>query len=121
MFVPKTSPNRRDVLKTGAAVVATGVWSQLPAAESKSPNEKLNLAAVGVAGRADADIAGCKSQNFVGLCDIDDRRLNQAGKQFPKARKFNDFRKMYDELDGQIDAVVVGTPDHIHAPRVSWR
>jgi predicted dehydrogenase len=116
MLTPKDSANRRDFLKAGTAVVATGVWSELRAAESTSPNEKLNLAAVGVAGRAAANLAGCKSQNFVGLCDVDDRRLGKAGERLPQARKYNDFRKMFDQLDHQIDAVIVATPDHIHAP-----
>ena len=116
MLTAKVSPNRRDALKAGAAVVATGVWSQLPAAESTSPNEKLNLAAVGVAGQAAANMNGCKLQNFVGLCDVDDRNLARAAARFPQARKYNDFRRMFDALERQIDAVLVGTPDHIHAP-----
>ncbi|HEX5273471.1 MAG TPA: Gfo/Idh/MocA family oxidoreductase, partial [Gemmataceae bacterium] len=55
-------------------------------------------------------------QNIVALCDVDDRRAAEAYKQHPKARRFRDYRKLLDELHRQIDAVVVSTPDHMHAP-----
>lgn len=109
--------DRRRFLTTSAAAAASfGVWSQLPAAESNSPNEKLNIACVGVHNRANANVSACASENIVGICDIDDNYLAGASKRFPKAEKFNDFRKMLAKLEKQIDAVIVGTPDHIHAP-----
>ena len=49
------------------------------------------------------------------ICDIDDRTLEKASKRFPNAKKFNDFRKLFDEMGGDIDAVTVSTPDHTHA------
>ena len=57
----------------------------------------------------------CASQNIVALCDVDDRRAAGNFQRFPKAKRFRDFRKMLDEIHGEIDAVVVGTPDHTHA------
>ena len=65
----QTTFNRRDFLKVSgasAAVVSSGVWSELSAAESNSPNEKLNIACVGTANRAAADINGVKRTYFCG-------------------------------------------------------
>lgn len=110
--------SRRDFLKTGSAgvaVLASGVWSELPAADSKSPSEKLNLAFIGTSGQAAYSIGNCTSQNIAALCDIDDKLLGQAATRFPMAKKYNDFRKLLD-AEKLIDAVVVATPDHIHAP-----
>lgn len=111
--------SRRDFLKAGSAAglatVALGVWSEVPAADSKSPSEKLNIGFVGTSGQAGFSIDNCKSQNIAALCDIDDKLLDQAAARFPMARKYNDFRKLLDD-EKLIDAVVVATPDHIHAP-----
>ena len=54
--------------------------------------------------------------NIVALCDIDDQRLGSKGEKFPEAKKYADFRKLLEELAPKIDAVVVSTPDHTHAP-----
>ncbi len=110
---------RRRFLQTtsaGVAVVTSGVWSQLPAADSKSPNGKLNLACVGTANRAGDDINGVKGENIVALVDIDDNYLNKAKNTFKDARGYNDYREMLDKEKGKIDACVIGTADHQHAP-----
>jgi hypothetical protein len=100
-----------------SALAGIGVWISGTAARGgESPNEKLNLVGIGVGGRGGSDVNGCKSENFVALCDVDDRRAAKTFEQHPKAKKFRDFRKMLDEMDKQIDAVVIGTPDHTHAP-----
>jgi len=111
--------NRRSFLKTSSlfgAATTLGVWSEVPAAESNSPNEKLNIGAIGVANRAAANIAGVKNENIVAICDVDDTLLNRAARDFSKASKYNDFRRLIDKEARNIDAVVVGAPDHIHAP-----
>jgi predicted dehydrogenase len=54
-------------------------------------------------------------ENIVALCDVDDNYLGAAGQRFPQAAKYNDFRKLL-ETEKTLDAVVVSTPDHIHAP-----
>jgi predicted dehydrogenase len=79
-------------------------------------NEKLNIAGIGVAGRGGDDIQGVASENLVALCDVDDFRAAKTFEKFPAAKRYKDFRKMLDEIHNQIDAVVVGTPDHTHAP-----
>ncbi|HIA19529.1 MAG TPA: Gfo/Idh/MocA family oxidoreductase, partial [Planctomycetaceae bacterium] len=78
--------------------------------------ERLNIAAVGTAGRAGADIRGVASQNIVAISDIDANFLGQAATRYSGARKYEDFRVMLEKEADHIDAVVVGTPDHTHAP-----
>src|SRR6201999_4063730 len=55
-------------------------------------------------------------ENIFAVCDVDDRRLDDAMKEFPKAKRFNDYRRLFDEVGKSIDAVTVSTPDHSHAP-----
>jgi predicted dehydrogenase len=115
--------SRRDFLKTSSVAAAAGslaVWSETPAQESKSPSERLNVAVVGVAGRGGANLNGVATQNLVALCDIDDNHLAGAAKRFPAAKTYNDFRRMLDAQAGEIEAVVVSTADHNHAPAGLW-
>jgi len=111
--------NRRDFLRisgAGAAALSSGVWSELAAAESASPNEKLNIGCIGTANRAAGDIDGVQSQNIAALCDVDKNYLDRAAAKFPNARTYADYREMLDKEKDKIDAVVVGTADHHHAP-----
>jgi len=78
-----------------------------------SPNDKLNIAMVGTANQAGWNLSQVSSQNIVGLCDVDEKLLAAAAEKFPQAKKYSDFRRMLDQND--IDAVVIGAPDHIHA------
>jgi predicted dehydrogenase len=78
-----------------------------------SPNEKLDVAVIGVANRGAADLEGVSSENIVALCDIDDNYLAAAAQRYPGAKTYNDFRRLTDQKG--IDAVVVATPDHTHA------
>ncbi len=78
-----------------------------------SPNEKLNVAVVGVAGRGGGNLSGVAGENIVALCDIDEKNLYNASQQFTGAKIYNDFRAMLDQ--GDIEAVVISTPDHTHA------
>src|SRR5262249_7292152 len=113
----KRRTNRRDFLKqTSLAGVGFWVAGGLTLADSKSPNEKVNIACIGVGGKgsSDTDHAG-EVGNVVALCDIDDNTLGKKAATFAKAAKFNDFRQMLEKLDKQIDAVTVSTPDHTHA------
>ncbi len=101
----------RNTSAAGLAAWAGGRWAigAFPGA-----NEKLNIALVGTSGRAAGNIEGVQSQNIVAICDIDDALLGRAGERFPDAKPYNDFRKMLEQKD--IDAVVVSTADHVHAP-----
>jgi len=107
--------HRRDMLKTTAAATA-GFWLGTAASDclADSPNERLNIAFIGIGGRGGANLGGLADQNVVALCDVDDQRAGSAYERFPTAKKYYDFRRMLDEMDKQIDAVVVSTPDHTH-------
>lgn len=116
---PASRLKRRTFLQTSAAVTAglsSGVWTGVQAQESKSANEKLRILCIGTANRAANDIDGVKSENIVGLCDIDQNYLDRAAAKFPNAKQYVDYREMIDKEASTADAVVVGTPDHHHAP-----
>ncbi len=111
----KSNSTRRDFLKIsgiGVAALSSGVWTATAAATS----QKLNIACIGTANRAAADIAGVRGEHIVALCDIDKNYLDRAANDFPNARTYDDYREMIDVEADKIDAVVVGTPDHHHAP-----
>ena len=86
-------------------------------ADSPSPNEKVNVAGIGVGGQGGGDIDGVAAEghNIVALCDVDENYAGKKFEQYSKARRFTDYRVMLDQMDKEIDAVVIGTPDHTHA------
>jgi len=81
----------------------------------KSPNEKLNIASIGAGGKASSDIDGCSSENIVALCDVDEKSAAKKFKEYEKAPKYKDYRRMLDEQGKDIDAVIVTIPDFMHA------
>ena len=112
--------SRRRFLQSTAAGAA-GYWLTASAASAiraaDAPNGKVRFACIGVDGKgsSDTDDAG-KVGQVVALCDVDEGRLNRKGSKFSDAKKFTDYRKLFDDMAGQIDAVTVSTPDHNHAP-----
>jgi hypothetical protein len=109
-------------LLTGALRPAGfGRPASLAAAGYKSPNEKLNFAAIGSGGQGASNLsAAAPTENIVALCDVDDRRAAATFKRFPDAPKYRDFRQMLDKEGKNIDAVIVATPDHMHATAAMW-
>ena len=110
---------RREFLQQSSALAAAcwvGATSQ-GWTQEKSANSAIRFACIGVEGKgsSDRDDAG-RHGDIVALCDIDEDRLEKAALRFPKAKKYVDYRKMYDEMGKDIDAVTVSTPDHSHAP-----
>ena len=85
--------------------------------EARSPNRKLGVAVIGPAGRGEAQLEAAGSlENVVAICDVDERNLAAAAKRYPKAKTYVDFRKMLEATEKSVDAVMVSTPDHTHAP-----
>ena len=79
-----------------------------------APNSKLNIAGVGIGGQGAWDLEQLGSENIVALCDVDAKYAAKTFAKYPQAKRYKDFREMLDKEKG-IDAVVVGTPDHLHA------
>ncbi|MFW6162448.1 MAG: Gfo/Idh/MocA family oxidoreductase [Planctomycetota bacterium] len=80
------------------------------------PSDKLQVACIGCGGKGGGDVRGVSGEQVIALCDVDWNRARGSIKRHPKARKFHDYRVMLDEMDKDIDAVTVSTPDHHHAP-----
>ena len=109
--------DRRKFLRTTAAT-GIGFWlaGGVQAQASRSPNERVAIACIGVGGKgADDSRDAGRAGDVVAICDVDENHLNAAGVTFPKAKKFADFRKLLEKMDKSIDAVTVSTPDHCHA------
>lgn len=82
-----------------------------------APSDKLNLAAIGAGGKGQSDIANAwnnGANNVVALADVDHARCKNSIDKFPTAKLYKDFRKMFDEMSKDIDAVTISTPDHVH-------
>ncbi len=113
----KTFPRRRFATATAGITAATIVpASVLGGGTKKPPSETLNIAGIGVGGQGAADLKAVSSEHIVALCDVDERRASGTFKRYPKAARYKDFRKMLEKEADRIDAVVVATPDHVHAP-----
>ena len=107
--------NRRSFLKvTAAASAGFGAAGGVTPRESRAANETINFASIGVGGKGSSDSRDAsRNGNMVAICDVDDGTLNKAASRFTKARKYNDWRKMLDEMGKSIDAVTVSTPSRL--------
>ncbi len=103
-------------MQEAAAVAAFTIVPRhvLGGAGHTPPSEKLNIAGIGIGGRGEGDLDEVGTENIVALCDVDEAYAGRVFKKYPNARKWTDFRKMLDEQE-DIDAVVIATPDHLHA------
>lgn len=109
--------NRRSFLTATSRIAVGFGLASLPSARAArrvSANDKLNIAMIGTANQAGWNLGNIASENIVALVDVDSRLLNAALSKHPKAAGYSDFRKAFERKD--IDAVVIGTPDHTHAP-----
>lgn len=117
--------SRRSFLRNGAAAAAAmAVAPNIIIAGEKTPKkekkkvaatDKLNILAVGIGGRGAADLKEMETENIIGLCDVDWKYAGHVFDKYPQAKKYNDYRKMFDEMLDQADAVLVATADHTHA------
>ena len=108
--------SRRGFLKDAAAGTAAS-FLYVPRSAFGS-NERVNVACIGVTNQGEYDLTDTENTglaNIVALCDVDESRLNKAARSRPSSRKFDDYRKMFDAIEKEIDAVVIAIPDHHHA------
>ncbi|MDX1629680.1 MAG: Gfo/Idh/MocA family oxidoreductase [Fulvivirga sp.] len=99
------------VLAAGITIVPSHVVSGLG---YRPPSDTLNIAGIGVGGMGRANLRNMNSQNIVALADVDWNYAKACFADYPKAKKYKDYRKMLDEMDKDIDAVMISTPDHTH-------
>jgi predicted dehydrogenase len=114
----KNTLTRRAFLGTaGAAIAAFTIVprSAVAASGETPPSEKVRIAGIGVGGQGRGDLDCWAGENIVALCDVDLARAGDVFKKYPSAKPYRDFRKMFDEMEKDIDAVLVATPDHTHA------
>ncbi|MDD2437622.1 MAG: Gfo/Idh/MocA family oxidoreductase [Massilibacteroides sp.] len=111
--------SRRSFLQKGtAAAAALTIVPNAVLGKSHghtAPTDKLNIAGIGIGGMGAANLRNMESENFVALCDIDWKYAKHVFDKYPQAKKYWDYRKMYDEMGKSIDAVLVATADHTHA------
>jgi predicted dehydrogenase len=112
--------NRREFIGQAATLGAgIGVWSGVGPLlrANESALQGLSAACIGVGGKGSSDTSHIAEQgvSIVGLCDVDGGTLNKKSREFPDAKKFDDFREMLDQLGDKVDIVTVSTPDHTHA------
>jgi predicted dehydrogenase len=110
---PPIKFNRRQFLRA-SAFSATAFMVLPRGVLGSSANEKLNIAGIGIGGQGASDLGNMESENIVALCDVDQTHAAHVFKKYPQAKQFTDYRRMLDEMK-EIDAVVVATPDHLHA------
>ena len=84
--------------------------------EERPPSEKLNIACIGVGLKGFDNARTAGHQNIVALCDVDTKHAAPTFKEFPKAKRYSDYRVMLEKESSRIDAVIVSTPDHHHVP-----
>ncbi|MGH7202652.1 MAG: Gfo/Idh/MocA family oxidoreductase, partial [Planctomycetaceae bacterium] len=115
--IPRNRPvgtcTRRGFLKS-AALGAAATWAAPALLRAGSTNERLNIAVIGCGGRGARNMQSLESENIVALCDVNEADVDKAAQQHTRARKFTDFRQLYDQAN-LFDAVVVSTCEHTHA------
>jgi predicted dehydrogenase len=114
-----TNTNRRRFLQSTTAVTA-GYWvaGGVSAKESRSAIEEIRFGCIGVGGKGSSDSKDAANNGrIVAICDVDDNTIGERKKDedFEDAQVFNDYRKLFDKVGKEIDAVTVSTPDHTHA------
>jgi predicted dehydrogenase len=109
--------SRRSFLKaSGLGVSAFMVVPRhvLGGAGHQAPSDRLNIASIGAGGVCAHYIESCSPENIAALCDVDDARAAETYTRYPSARRYRDFRRML-ESEKDLDACIIGTPDHTHA------
>jgi predicted dehydrogenase len=113
---PTSALTRRQFIYYSALAASAAAMTGCAGARPRriSANEKLNIGVVGAGGKGSSDTDCCAGENIVALCDVDANTLEARHGKYPKAKTYKDFRKML-EVEKSLDAVIVATPDHMHA------
>jgi predicted dehydrogenase len=110
---PALRPSRRQFGRTLAGA-ALGTLAAPAIVRGRNLNEKLNIAMIAVGRRGAHNLKQFAAENIVVLCDVFEPYLEEAARNYPQARRFTDFRRVFDQAN-TFDAVVVSTPEHTHA------
>ena len=108
------SLSRRGLLRASAAAVPALFTISAGSRRVLGANDRLDVGVIGVGGRGGSNLDAVAGENIVALCDVDSGTLGGAAARFPAAARFSDYRAML--ADAKLDAVVISTPDHHHAP-----
>ncbi len=120
-----SKPTRRTFMKTSIALAGTAAGARvfgMPAAiKEKNPNSKLGVAVIAVGGMGGYSVNTAMRENLIAIADVDEKQIkktitNVKKKNLPRPEVFYDYRKMLDECHKSLDAVLIATPDHNHAP-----
>src|SRR5213593_2298525 len=111
----KRISRRKFVGDVGAGVAFTIVPRHVLGRGYRAPSDKLNVACIGVGGMGRNDVRGMEGENIYALCDVDWKSAEDAFQTYIKAKRYRDYREMFDKESKNIDAVTVSTPDHSHA------
>jgi len=114
MFHPQANQTRRSFLARSAAAASTLAFPFVSTRSVLGANDRLNIAGIGCGGKGKADLTFCQSQNIVALVDVDHKHGGEMMETFSEARRFKDYRVMFDQMSDRIDAVTISTPDHMH-------
>src|SRR5690348_6135856 len=114
--VSNTPITRRRFIYNSALAAGAAAFAgpAIAATRKLSANDKLNIGVVGVMGKGSSDMELCSGENIVAICDVDEAGSAGARAKHPQAKFYRDFRKMLDN-EKSLDAVIVATPDHLHA------
>jgi len=113
--MPASPLSRRQFLQTSAAAASLFVLPRFAIAQAgPAASRRLNLAFIGGGGIAEVAFDGCAGENYVAICDVDDARAAQNFAKYPDAKRFKDYRVMFEKMHREIDAVIVSIPDHSH-------
>ena len=105
---------RRRFLQSSAALAASAAMADTLPAAQPARADRIRLGIIGVAGQGAYNFSNVRHEEIVALCDVDENRAVAARRDFPRARFTQDFRCVLDQKD--VQAVVISTPDHMHAP-----
>src|SRR6266480_6267514 len=107
--------SRRQFIRYSSLALGSTALTGPYLLRARNLNDKVNIAQIGAGGKDDSDTECCLAENIVALCDVDQSTLDRRHEKYPGAKVFRDYRKLLDQMHGDIDAVIVSTPDNHHA------